>query len=134
MKCREAVEEELRAAAAFAHLHDLLKVAALDAAAAAREQLESKLEAARSNEKRLRLALAAAGVLRLRRPGRPTRRAATRAAAAARLGTCAGREGGGRRRARGAGGRARRPRAPPARPPPSAVHAREPLAADFGRR
>ena len=44
VKCREAVEEELRAAAAFAHLHDLLKVAALDAAAAVKEALESKLE------------------------------------------------------------------------------------------
>ena len=61
VKCREAVEEELRAAAAFAHLHDLLKVAALDAAAAVKEALESKLEEGRKREQRLRLALAAAG-------------------------------------------------------------------------
>jgi len=60
-KCREAVEAELRAAAAFAHLHDLLKVAALNAAAAAHAALETKLATALARLKHLRLALAAAG-------------------------------------------------------------------------
>ena len=61
-------------------------MAALDAAAAVKEQLESKLEAAIEREKRLRLALAAAGVLRLTRPGRrDAARGDAAAAAAARL-------------------------------------------------
>ena len=77
VKCREAVEEELRAAAAFAHLHDLLKVAALDAAAAVKEALESKLEASIEREKRLRLALAAAGGFEADEAG-PSRRGARR--------------------------------------------------------
>ena len=85
VKCREAVEEELRAAAAFAHLHDLLKVAALDAAAAVKEALESKLEASIEREKRLRLALAAAGGFEADEAGPADAARGDAAAAAARL-------------------------------------------------
>ena len=108
VKCREAVEEELRAAAAFAHLHDLLKVAALDAAAAVKEALESKLEASIEREKRLRLALAAAGGFEADEAGPAAARGDAAAAAAARLQDLRRPRRWPSTRARGAGGGARR--------------------------
>ena len=138
VKCREAVEEELRAAAAFAHLHDLLKVAALDAAAAVKEALESKLEASIEREKRLRLALAAAVGFEAeeagpadaaRRPRRRRPRACRHLLPAAKVAV----DGARAARAAALDDLARRRRAA-ARRAPEERSTRKLLAADFGRR
>ena len=139
VKCREAVEEELRAAAAFAHLHDLLKVAALDAAAAVKEALESKLEASIEREKRLRLALAAAGGFEADEAGpADAARGDAAAAAAARLrdllpAAKVAVDGARAARAAALDDLCAAAGAPPP-PPPEERSTRELLAADFGRR